>query len=154
MTVIAGLAKLFVPTKGADEYAIAELENDVSGIGFAEVLVRSDNDPAILALKDSTATALKLAGVIVNIQESALYESQSNGLAESALKDVKDAVRPNLAGLVKHFGQKFAAGHPVLPRQALRTEVRSRTSSLALACEILCCNAEQMQERSRRQDSL
>ena len=32
-----------VPTKGADEYAIAELKNDVSGCGFAEVLVRSDN---------------------------------------------------------------------------------------------------------------
>ena len=34
-----------VPTKGADEYAIAELKNDVSGSGFTEVLVRSDNGP-------------------------------------------------------------------------------------------------------------
>ena len=52
-----------VPTKGADKYAIAELKNDVSRGGFAEVLVRSDNEPALLALKESTATALKLAGV-------------------------------------------------------------------------------------------
>ena len=52
-----------VPTKGADEYAVAELKNNVSGRGFAEVLVRSDNEPAILALTESTATALKLASV-------------------------------------------------------------------------------------------
>ena len=51
-----------VPTKGADECAVAEL-NDVCGRRFAEVLVRSDNEPAILALKDSTATALKFASV-------------------------------------------------------------------------------------------
>ena len=104
-----------VPTKGADEYAIAELKNDNSDCGFAEVLVRSDNEPAILALKDSTATALKLAGVTVKVEESALYDSQSNGLAESAVKDVKDAVRTNLACLVRRFGREFPGGHPVLP---------------------------------------
>ena len=60
-----------VPSKGADEYAIAELNNGVSGRGFAEVLVRSDNDPASLALKESTATALKLAGVTVRITRRA-----------------------------------------------------------------------------------
>ena len=48
-----------VPTRGADEYAIAELKNDVSRSGFAEVRVRSENEPAILALKESTAAALK-----------------------------------------------------------------------------------------------
>ena len=53
-----------VPTKGADECAVAELKNDVFGSGFTEVLVRSDNEPAILALKESPATALKLAGVV------------------------------------------------------------------------------------------
>ena len=93
-----------VPSEGAIEYVIAELKNDVSGSG----------------LNESTATPLKLAGVTVKIEESALYDSQSNGLAEGAVKDVKDAVRTNLPG-----------GHP------------------ALACEILCCDGEQMQERSR-----
>ena len=37
MIVIGGLVHPIVPTKGADEYAIAELENDVSRSGFAEV---------------------------------------------------------------------------------------------------------------------
>ena len=45
---------------------------------------------------------------------SALYDSQSNGLAERAVKDVKDAVRTNLACLVRRFEQEFPGGHPVL----------------------------------------
>ena len=103
-----------VPTKGADEYAVAELENDVMCSGFTEVLIRSDNEPSNLALKASTATALKLEGVTIKAEESALYDSQSNGLAESAVKDAKDAVRTNLACLVRRFGQEFTGEHLVL----------------------------------------
>ena len=103
-----------VPTKVADEYAVAELKNDVTCSGFTEVLVRSDNEPGIFALKESAVTALKLAGVNVKIEESALYDSQSNKLAESAVKDLKDAVRRNLVCLVRRFGQAFPGGHPVL----------------------------------------
>ena len=105
-------------------YAIAELTNDVSGSGIAEVLLKSDKEPAILALKESTSTAL--AGVTVKIEESALYDSHSNGLAESAVEDVKDAVRRNVACLVRRFGQR-------------------RTSSSVLVCEVFCCDGEQMQ---------
>ena len=104
-----------VPTKGADEYALAELKNDVTCSGFTEVLVRSDNEPAILALEESAVTALNLAGVSVKAEESALHDSESNGLAESDVKEVKDAVRTNLACLVRRFGQEFQGGHPVLP---------------------------------------
>ena len=43
----------------------------------------------------------------VKIEESAPHDSQSNGLAESAVKDAKDAVRTNLACLVRRFGQEF-----------------------------------------------
>ena len=82
--------------------------------GFTEVLVRSDNERAILALKESAGTALKLAGVNVKIAESALYDSRSSRLAESAVKDAKDAVRTSLACLVRRFGQEFPGGRPVL----------------------------------------
>ena len=47
-----------VPTKGANEYANAALKNDVADSGFAEVLVRSDNEPEVLALKEAAATVL------------------------------------------------------------------------------------------------
>ena len=72
-------------TKGADEYAVAELKNDVIRSRFTKVFVTSVNKPGILALKESAVTALKLAGVNVKAEERALYDSQSNGLAESAV---------------------------------------------------------------------
>ena len=50
----------------------------------------------------------------VKIEESVLYDSQSDGLSKSAVKDVKDAVRTNLACLVRRSGLEFPAGHPVL----------------------------------------
>ena len=103
-----------VRTKGADEYAVAELKDDVIGSGFTAVLTRSDNEPAILAMKELAATAFRLVGANVKTEESALYDSQSNGLAESAVDDAKDAVRTNLAYLVRRFGQEFPGGHPVL----------------------------------------
>ena len=103
-----------VPTKDADECAVAELKIDVTCSGFTEVLIRSDTEQAILALKESTATALTLAGVNVKGEESALYDSQRSGLAESAVKDTKDAVRTNLACLVGRCGREFPGGHSIL----------------------------------------
>ena len=107
----------------------------MSGSGFAEVLVRSDNEPAVLAQKESTVTALKLAGVKVKREESAL---QSNEFGRERCEGC-ERCRANESGL---------------PCQALRTGVPRRTSSPALACEILCGDGEQLQERPRRQDSL
>ena len=107
-----------MPAKVADEHAITELENDVICSGFTEVLVRSDNEPAILALKESAATVLKLAGVTVKTEESALYDSQSNGLAESAVNDSKECGE-------NEFG---------LPRQTFWTGVSRRTPSPDLVC--------------------
>ena len=52
-----------VPTKGADEYAVAELRNHVIGSGFTEVLVRSDNEPAILALEGVSSDSVEIGKV-------------------------------------------------------------------------------------------
>ena len=69
--------------------------------------------------------------------ESALYDSQSNGFAESVVKDAKD--REN------EFG---------LSRQTLWARVPRRTPSPELACEVFRGCGEQVQKRSRWQDSL
>ena len=114
MTVIVESTAI-VPTKGAGGCAVGELKNDVTCSGFTELLVRSDNETAMLALTESAATALKPAGVAVNAEERAVYDSRSNGLAESAVKDVKDAVRTNLAKVVRLCGQEFPRGHQFLP---------------------------------------
>ena len=127
-----------VPTRGADEYAIAELKNDVICSGFTEVLVKSNNEPAILALMESTATALKVGRCDCHNRGECLVR-----LAEQRVG------RERCGGCERCCANKFG-----LSRQALRTGVPRRTSSPALACKIPCCDGEQMQERSRRQNSV
>ena len=55
-----GICAATVPTKGADEYEVAELGNDVIGSDFTEVLVRSDNETAILALKKFSSDSVEI----------------------------------------------------------------------------------------------
>ena len=52
VTVIAGLARPLYQRKVQTSMRLlnSRIKNDVSGSGFAEVLVRSDNGPRILAL--------------------------------------------------------------------------------------------------------
>ena len=121
-----------VPTKSANECASADLKTDVSGTRFAEVVVKSENKPAVLDLAESTAGTFKLAGVTLKTEESALCESPSKGLAESAMKDSKDAVRTGIGLSRAAFRTEFAGGHPVFPRHVQ-----------------FLADGEKMQERSR-----
>ena len=98
--MIAGLVLQSFQRKVPNEYAIAEIMNDVLGSDFTEFLVRSDSEQAILVLKESLKVNVKTV-------EGALYASRSNGVAESAVKDVKDAVKTSLAWLFRRFGRPF-----------------------------------------------
>ena len=106
-----------VPTKGADEYAVAVLKNGVICSGFTEVLVRSDNEPAILALKESAATALKLAGVNVKIRGECTVRLAKQRVGRERCERCKTCRE-------KEFG---------LPRQTPWTGVSRRTPSPDLA---------------------
>ena len=101
----------FVPAKGADEHAVAELKNDVLCSGFTEVLVRSDNERAILALKESAVTALELAGVNVKMEESAQHKcrnmfwwSPENGPVKGASQHGATCARCTCKDALHHAG--------------------------------------------------
>ena len=49
-----------MPTKGADEYAVAQLKNDVICSDFTEVLVRSDNEPGILTTEGVSSDSVDI----------------------------------------------------------------------------------------------
>ena len=49
-----------VPTKGADEYADAELKNDVMCSGFTEVLVRTYNEPAVFGTEGVSSDSVEI----------------------------------------------------------------------------------------------
>ena len=62
--------------------------------GHAKVILRSDDEPAIVALKERTIAVAKGQHKIDVIPETTPHSySQSNGLAEVAVRDVKGVAR-------------------------------------------------------------
>ena len=72
--------------------------DDVLWLGFANFILKSDNEPAILKLLKEALSTLKVSGVDQVAEEhSPPYESQADGSVENNLKLVKARMRtPNL----------------------------------------------------------
>ena len=80
----------------------------------AEVMVRSDQEPSILALKKAAAARVRPDGVKVIPEESAVADSRSNGLAESTVKEVKNLARTLLSSLNAQYDHTFGGADAVV----------------------------------------
>ena len=68
------ISSAVVPRKGTDEYAIGRLAAEILGVGSTEVMVRSDQEPSIIALKEAVASRVRPDGVKVIPEESAVAD--------------------------------------------------------------------------------
>ena len=122
-----------VSTKGADEYAIAELKNDVSW----QWLRRGSREVG------QRAGCPSPEGVNSDSIEVVRCDCQDRG--ECPVRLAKERLgKEHWEGCERWCQDEFG-----LSRRAFRTGVHRRTSVLALTCEVLCCDGEQMLERSR-----
>ena len=77
-----------------DQAAIKETVESLNRLGSQELIVRSDNEPAMLAFRDAVIRELKEHfGVRAISQAPFKYESASIGMVENAIKQVKEKVR-------------------------------------------------------------
>jgi len=106
-----------VPAKGtsASLHGARCLAEAIVQSGFPKVIVKTDNEPAILELKRE---AVKLAREEVNVEiileESMDYVSETNGPCEIAVKQVEEKVRTLKYGVEMMHGVKLPDDHPVL----------------------------------------
>ena len=93
-----------LPSKGTShEHSIRTLVNNVRNTGHIKVIIKSDNEPAIVDLKHQAARRLQADhGISVTFEESPVSDSQSNGLAELAVREVK-----GLARTLKHYVEEM-----------------------------------------------
>ena len=93
-----------LPSKGTShEHSIRTLVNNVRNTGHIKVIIKSDNEPAIVDLKHQAARRLQADhGISVTFKESPVSDSQSNGLAELAVREVK-----GLARTLKHHVEEM-----------------------------------------------
>ena len=71
-----------VPAKGTDKFAIKRLVKDIELLGYNKIILKSDNEPSILALKKAVKEITK---VEIIPEESPVGDHQANGEIENTI---------------------------------------------------------------------
>ena len=101
-----------VPCKGiAHEYPVRQLVNDLYLLGYKRLILKSDGEPAILALKAEVKEKIKID---VLCEEPSVGESQSNGEIENANRLMQGQVRTMFDALKTRYGFDIDTKHPAL----------------------------------------
>ena len=89
------ISSMPVQCKGVeDQAAIKGTVQSLNRLGYPELTVRSDSEPAMLAFRDAVIRELKERfGVRAIAQAPPKYDSASCGMVENAIKQVKEKVR-------------------------------------------------------------
>lgn len=106
-----------VRCKGSDEdgYAVRCLVDDVKWLGYSKVILKSDNEPAIVKLLADTLKSLRVEGLEQACEEHPPpYDPQSNGQIEVGVKLVKGQLRTMRSALESKVGFRIPVAHPLI----------------------------------------
>ena len=99
-------------TKGPDdEWVVRQLVKDLESWGRTDIVLKTDGEPAMLALQSAIIKARSHRTVLRN---SPAYNPQSNGSAEKGVQDVTDLIRRHVLALQARLKQKVNLKIPVL----------------------------------------
>jgi hypothetical protein len=98
------IAAEIVPEKGVSEYAVRRVAQIVNRMGYRRVILKSDQEPSIMALKAAVKRELESE---VSFEESPVGEHQSNGAVENAVKRVQGQVRTMRDALESRIGERI-----------------------------------------------
>jgi hypothetical protein len=101
-----------VPVKGADmAHAVSRAVEGVHDLGHrGPIVVKTDNEPAVLALREAIMAELHEGAIPVQPTPG---ESESNGVIENGVRLFKGLLRVHLAALEKKVEVTFPSEHPV-----------------------------------------
>ena len=122
VTVLAGRERMtgmtmaaVVPAKGTSgQYAVKRVLDFIQECGAAEadVILKSDQEPAIEALVDDIVKTR--GGKITHVERSPVGSSGSNGVVERAAQSVEGVLRTLLSALQNRLGTKIAADEKIV----------------------------------------
>ena len=73
-----------VHEKGPNEYAISRVANEIRNLGYNKIIFKSDQEPAIKALKNKVKE--EMTDVEIIMEESPVGDHKSNGEIENAIR--------------------------------------------------------------------
>ena len=98
--------------KGPEPYAIDCVLAYLDSWGLAEVVLKSDNEPAIEALVEGVRNK---RGERTMVKKSPKYSHQSNGAAENAVRRIDSLTRTYVCVLQEKIGDKVDSKSIILP---------------------------------------
>ena len=101
-----------VPQKGNHGYGIKVLTGVLESLGQSKVILKSDQEPSLMSLKDAVKS---VARVDIVMEESPDYESRSNGEVEKAIQMAQGQFRTMKDRLESRYGQRIGGEHPCIP---------------------------------------
>ena len=104
-----------VPCKGTSHvYPTAQAVTDIEHLGHSSLVLKSDQEPAILDLRSDIIARCKEKGISVIPENSPIGESQSNGVIERAIQDIEGMIRTLKDQLECSYKLHLESSHPVL----------------------------------------
>ena len=83
-----------VPSKGTQhDYCVKQLHHNISQMGYPKLLLKTDQEPAILDLRKACVRLCNLDNIEILREESPVAEHPANGVVEQAVQAVEGQVR-------------------------------------------------------------
>ena len=96
-------------------FAAKAIVDDLVWLGCSKVVLKTDNEPAILKLSQESLRDLRFEGIDqVMYENSPEYDLQANGNAEVGVKLVKGMVSTTRSGLERALGFRVPARHSLI----------------------------------------
>jgi hypothetical protein len=111
-----------IPVKGADEdhYVADLIASDVAFMGHIRLLLKSDNEPALLALAEAALQRIRcqvqkdqLDIETISTEQAATYESASNGETECGIRAVRGLFHAHKLQLERRIEREVPPTHPL-----------------------------------------
>ena len=108
-----------IPVKGMDEdgFVVDLVTSDISWLGHTRVIVKSDNEPALVKLVDGALVALRVKDTQLepaSKEHSPEYDSQANGGVENGIKNFRAQFRTMRLCFEARIGKKLPISHALI----------------------------------------
>ena len=104
--------------KGVTNDNVERASNWLKDIGLTKFVVKSDQEPSIIALFEAAALAtgrkMEEEAVVATPERSSVGESASNGLAKRAVQSVEDIVRTCKLALEARISARIPSASPIM----------------------------------------
>jgi len=101
-----------IPQKGVSKYAIKKLKIDIDQMGYKKIILKSDNEPAIMALKQAVKD---MSTVEIINEESPVGDSKANGDIENAIQRMEGQFRTLKLALDASYNTRIEGNHAIIP---------------------------------------